>query len=425
VTKIGIVNTVSLNGGDAAILFAEIDALRRAWDGDVEFETFETDPLVAAKYNPWAKFVHRVTSPYSRGGNLPKGLRNSFRKRVQAWFLRNPNSVLAERLVNPRLKDLVRNAPKYDLVIGAGGTILVEQHPLKDRFKEMNFWLDRGIPMILYTQSMGPFKDSRNAQEMRSIADRCLHIFVRDVRSLENLLEIGVDRARIELAPDAVFGLANPKLHRTQNRGERPKIAISVRNWTRYKEGNAAERVNSYKETMATAAVHCVSHLGADVTFVSTCQGIPEYWNNDALTATEVIDQIPAEFRSRVALDDRYRAPDEMIKLLAGFDAVVATRMHMAILSFCAGTPALGIAYEFKTTELFAGLGIPQWSESIESLDPTTLCEAINRMWAERHSVMQNLVPTIEKEKENALEVGRKVRRLIEENRGEQNRQSS
>ena len=46
------------------------------------------------------------------------------------------------------------------------------------------------------------------------------------------------------------------------------------------------------------------------------------------------------------------------MELAKGFDFVVATRMHMMILSLCVGTPVLPIAYEFKTKELAARLGI-------------------------------------------------------------------
>ena len=66
------------------------------------------------------------------------------------------------------------------------------------------------------------------------------------------------------------------------------------------------------------------------------------------------------------------------MRLLAGFDLSVATRMHAGILALIAGTPVLPIAYEFKTHELFARLGMAEWVQDIESVTGASLRSALD-----------------------------------------------
>ncbi len=52
--------------------------------------------------------------------------------------------------------------------------------------------------------------------------------------------------------------------------------------------------------------------------------------------------------------------------------------MHAGILALIAGTPVLPIAYEFKTHELFARLGMAEWVQDIESVTGASLRSALD-----------------------------------------------
>jgi colanic acid/amylovoran biosynthesis protein len=75
-------------------------------------------------------------------------------------------------------------------------------------------------------------------------------------------------------------------------------------------------------------------------------------------------------------VDSAFHTPTELLTKLATFDAIVATRMHAAILGLSAGTPVLAIDYEDKARRLFRNLGVPEWSVDIESASPERLCQA-------------------------------------------------
>jgi colanic acid/amylovoran biosynthesis protein len=148
---------------------------------------------------------------------------------------------------------------------------------------------------------------------------------------------------------------------------------VSVREWPYFKTKTRVAGMADYSEAVAALVRHLVSK-GHRVTFLSTCQGVPEYWTDDSTTARRILEGRVA-LGEQVAVDSRFRTPTELIAELATFDAVVATRMHAGILALSAGTPVLAIDYEDKARRLFGQLGVPDWSVDIESSSPSLLCQ--------------------------------------------------
>jgi len=120
-----------------------------------------------------------------------------------------------------------------------------------------------------------------------------------------------------------------------------------------------------------------VREYRASVTFVSTCQGRPEYRFDDSVVAAETAATLPSDVLRLVTVDQESRSPYELQEFLTCFDLAIATRMHMAILSLNAGTPVLPIAYEFKTRELFRVLEMEEWCLDIDKLTPSLLSGAV------------------------------------------------
>jgi colanic acid/amylovoran biosynthesis protein len=133
-----------------------------------------------------------------------------------------------------------------------------------------------------------------------------------------------------------------------------------------------------YRDSFRALVIHLVRVHGADVTFLSTCQGAPGY-HDDSQIAAVIAAALPEEVRSRVHVDSNFHTPGQLADLLRGFDFVVSTRMHLAILALGVGTPVLPIAYEFKTTELCRSLEYPEPPLRIEEFSPEKLIGSVER----------------------------------------------
>ncbi|MFW6078442.1 MAG: polysaccharide pyruvyl transferase family protein [Gemmatimonadota bacterium] len=381
--RILFINIVSLNVGDAAILEAEIEAFREAYDGPVEIAVADEEPEAAARVHPHIDFIPglhlRRVPRVARARGSAKLARSIRRRRVTlAVRLLRRSPSLARRLLGPVECAYLDRAQRADVVISTGGTFYVDHYPVRGRVDELLAAQALGRPTYFYTQSIGPLRDARKRRLVGRVLRGADGVFLRDERSRKTVLGLGVPDDRIRLCPDAAFGFAMPA-DRTPRRGapggRPPRIAISVRRWPHFRTRPADEGTEAYRRAVADA-VRRLRALGAEVTFVSTCQGVPEYWTDDSRFARTLVDELLPDV-SGVRVDSRFRRPRELMDHLRAFDLAVATRMHFAIFALNVGVPVVPIAYEFKTEELFDGIGMRELVVDIETITSESLVRRI------------------------------------------------
>ena len=200
----------------------------------------------------------------------------------------------------------------------------------------------------------------------------------RDERSASHLRDLGVSPQHVRVYPDAAFALCPPS-DLVRSAGSPLRIAVSVRTWRHFSGSDPSDSEARYFRMVAAGVTRLVRNYGAQVTFLSTCQGQPEYWADDSCTAESVTAFLDPDVVSQVRIDGAFRQPGELLSELTKYDAIIATRMHMAILGICAGVPVLPIAYEFKTRELFRELGLEEWVTDIEDADEVAFSDLVER----------------------------------------------
>jgi len=405
--KICIINCVSLNGGDAAILFALARTLREAFGEAIQLEVFDSDASVARRYYPSFEFRQMA--------RLPKSGRRTFSARWSlALRLAACGMHAFGRAVAPAaLKEHWRAYAEADLVVSTGGTYLVEHYNLEWRFLHLMTVAASRRPLVLFTQTLGPFRSARNRAWLRRLLPSVALLLVRDAASERHIAEAKAARPASACLADAVFALAEEqRLRRARERTlpSAPRVAVSVRDWPHFADGNAAGGMARYRAAIGAGVIHLVRDKRASVTFLSTCQGIPEYRSDDAKVATEVWRALPDDVRARVSVDRAFHTPEALMAELARFDLVLATRMHAAILSLAAGTPVLPVAYEFKTRALFEALGWGDWVLDIESLDGGVLVERLDRLFADLPRLRGGLFEAVERQRRSALQAAALMR---------------
>ena len=379
--RVLIVGAVSGNGGDAAILLATHRAVCcAAPDRRIVLDVVDSNPEMTRRIIAEANDVFD-----SRPAAL--GARRSRRARLGAKVRR----VLTEAglLARPAISDpmtlpseaVTHAIGRADVVVYTGGTSLVEHYELGGKFGVMRTALLMGKPLVLATQSLGPFARPQNIERMRVAAAGAAAVLLRDERSLRHLREIDADTGRAELLPDVAFVLADlQRLARDRSpssEGAPVRVAVSTRAWSHFASRSARAGHRRYVRALAGVTTWLVNEIGAEVTFLSTCQGIDSYWADDSACAAEVVASLEPGVRALVLLRRDHVAPELLRDAYGGFDLVVATRMHAAILALCAGTPVVPISYEFKTKELFGSLGLPELVIDIEEVTASGLIEVV------------------------------------------------
>lgn len=411
-------NIVALNTGDAAILDGIRKVIRAAQIGPFTEQLIDKQAPAVRKYYPHARIaqqflgatpkrslLQRIVAKFDRHRFFPR-LRNQ-----RAWLAsHDPAWSLLLEVDGRRNRALLREA---DLIVSTGGTYLVENYDMTSSLAQLALSTQSEAPVVMFTQSLGPFRGAATRARLRHILPKIDLILLRDAKSLGYLQELDIPLPQTRIVPDAAFALADPKKievarHRPLNTAL--NVAVSVRYWAHYEGGGGQ---SGYFDAIRAAVTWLVRDKGADVTFLSTCQGVPEYWIDDSRAAAEIVASLPDDVRQRVRIDSAFHTPATLMQQLAEFDLVVATRMHMAILSLCSGTPVVPIAYEFKTKELFEGMGFPTWTQDINTITGETLSAAIDNYMQMLPVLRPKLMDAVLDNHAAAMAVSDIIRRVV------------
>lgn len=238
----------------------------------------------------------------------------------------------------------------FDAVISAPGGYINSYYSFKRRLQLMGIYkLLLKKKIYMYSQSIGPF--SEEGEKIFSKYIKYFDMFyVRDDISMKRALDLG-DFGNIFQTKDAAFllkSITHPKLKSN-------KVAISVREW-KFDDRNKKVYFSLIKDI-----VTYFYEKGYEITFLSTCQGDSTY-RDDSIIAKEIYKQLDMSIQKNVTVDDQFYNLYSLRKKLTEFDYVVGTRLHMCILSWLSGTPALNISYEEKGKESYKYLNIEKFS---------------------------------------------------------------
>ena len=389
--RVLVTTIVALNPGDAAILQGTRILVERAFGKDARMAAADRRADTARRLYPWMRFVASPFGSTSRGsigrwiarlGYEHRLVRlDPLRLRLVARLVQFRLGWLARLWASSETVLAVREYLDADLILASGGTYLVPVYsldaPLQDY--EFSLWLNK--PLGFMPQSMGPFVGIPLEERFRKVFQNARFVFVRDRKSSDHLEQLGIRKEHVHILPDAAFALMrrSPKIGRARP-SDSLRVAISVREWRHFATTSAQDGMAAYFRALATVVEWLVRDMGAKVTFLSSCQGIPEYWTDDSRAASQVVAALDPEVAGKVRIDSQFREPSALLDTLGEFDLVIATRMHVAILSLCAGVPVVAIAYEFKTKQLFDSLGLQALVTDIETLTADGLRERVE-LW--------------------------------------------
>lgn len=358
-----------------------IKTLKLRFGQDTEFVVTGTYPEVCAQLYPdirWRTVLGREadTTPYNHIrvlGRIARVLKH-FRFYI-ASYLRRFNIPFYKVLLSKYDADTLNEYATSDYIISSGGTYLIEPYGIMPQYLDYRISLILGKPLIQYTQSMGPFYLKQTRARLRRIFNRCRTILVRDQQSANNVLSLNIANSSIiHIVPDAAFALGDIGAMMKRKDDSIKKygnVAISVRDWIHASDKNT---MSNYRKCIADVVVKLVD-MGYCVHFISTCQGISSY-TDDNIVVDNIMALIPKNYYSSIVKYEGYLSISKIIDLLKIMDFIIATRLHMSILALISGTPVYPIAYEFKTVELYHSLGYKN-VESLDSLKSTSLPSSV------------------------------------------------
>lgn len=177
--------------------------------------------------------------------------------------------------------------------------------------------------------------------------ERVIGISVRDTASLENLRHVfGIAPAEVEIVYDPA--LWADKVYGIDLRGNAGAIGLGIMAPLAYFSSISSpvgEFCTDRLKELWCATVRQLAREGHAVVLFSN--GAPE----DQRFAEEIFESIPDALRGAVSLSERPKSPEELVKMLSGFKAIVAQRLHAHIIAYAAGVPSVGLIWDSKVKE--------------------------------------------------------------------------
>jgi polysaccharide pyruvyl transferase WcaK-like protein len=237
-----------------------------------------------------------------------------------------------------------------------------------------------GVRLIMLPQSVGPFE----SRAQRRLARRALSWFdvllVREHISERYLIDTFPElRDRIRLVPDLAFLLDSDRRSGSPTNNEKVKrVGIVVRQW--WFPGSADPRVQY--ETYLRKVAEVVDRLesaGHVVDLIVHSTG-PTARGDDAVAVDGLLGLLGRRVKVVRAAD--MGSLQEILDLYRGYDAMLATRLHAALMALAVGTPAFVVNYEWKSRGIFHALDLDDAQADIESFAPGGVVAAIESMLA-------------------------------------------
>jgi colanic acid/amylovoran biosynthesis protein len=410
----------SHNNGDAAILSAQLDELKRTFQG-VEFRILSVDVI-----EPGLKFdgvpvsnalMYGSVSPSN--GKLKKlWLAFAMIIYTTAWAA----VFRASRVTLPlprSWREPMRILAEADMQVCVGGGYLRAKNDSVSTIMLLllfhQIWLAKvlGKPVCLYAQSFGPYP-RRIQMRIASAGLRWADlILVREAKSKALLTSMGLAGERVKQVPDSAF-MFEPR-HSFDPRpllgmgapGEQV-VGITVRAWLPGAQQRAYERAIAEFIDRASRRSNLRVVVIAQVTAADQ--------NDDDRVVGRRIQAL-LEPRSNVVFLDQRFSHHEIKSVFANLNFLVGTRFHSVIFALTAGVPALAVEYEHKTSGIMQDLGLERWVLPIEDVTADNLTLLFDELEREQEGYMRRLRSVLPKYVADAAETGDMIEQMYKRSR--------
>ncbi len=234
------------------------------------------------------------------------------------------------------------------------------------------------VPLVVPSVGAGPIDSRLSAFFIRSAVNAAEYVSVRDPHSARVLSSIG-SRGPFPVCPDMGYGLSDGTLALAHAVRAAPRdgtvvgLNVMAHQDPRYWPRGDRRRYEAFVRKMAEFT-HWLLANGYTVRLFSSQPRSDSRVADDLVrTASESGQLDPERFQS--AMDSIERMED-LVKVLAGCDCVVAARYHSVLLPLLLDIPVLGLAYNAKTSELLAGVERPERCLDIDGFSVQSLIAA-------------------------------------------------
>ena len=250
------------------------------------------------------------------------------------------------------LPDIFRAVRRCDLLLSGGGSLL--QDATSGRSILYYLFILRlaqllGKQTFIYSQGIGPISTPRNRRLTASILRRADGIVVRDAKSRDLLLEIGVPEQLVHVTADPVIRVKKPD----------PALGLQIleREGCMKREGRLtvgwAVKARKPNREFLQEVYRCILWLREE--FGADSVLIPFFYDEDVGACEDVARRLEGKAG---CLRQKYLS-EETLSIIGCMDVLVGVRLHSLIYAAVMGVPMIGVSYDPKVDSFLASIERP------------------------------------------------------------------
>jgi colanic acid/amylovoran biosynthesis protein len=403
------------NKGTQALFKSDVQVVKElVKDASITVSTTDIDGVKRLGLPLKAILSPMVDIPYERADSMAKRLRvgrRSLRYKgltvamLIYMFIQIPLTLLSLMQAKIGLKTLYRNevvdcVKNCDLVISHSDESFKETASLLplnftwavtwwsmllSRTCEILVARSFGKPVVMFPNSVGPFRTFVGRWLGRLSLNRCNCLLIRDPISYEITEKLGIYSPMILTYDTALLFAATHKT--ASHEFSKPVVGVSP---GMYSNSLSPNELNNYILAHSSAIDRSIEEHGLSVAF------LPHYVSGFRLDDMEISKMILEKMRHKdAATIIETNDVDEFKSILDQMDMIITSKMHPAVLGASGYVPILCIAYDHKQTGFFARLNMKDCTIGIRALSSQIMFEKINHVWNNRDRISESLRNTI------------------------------
>jgi colanic acid/amylovoran biosynthesis protein len=261
-----------------------------------------------------------------------------------------------------------------DIIISRGGGFLLDSGGvgiIRAHLLTLSLATMVGRPVVIYAQSVGPFKRKLGARLTARVLNRMALITVREPLSMEIVRGLGLRHPRVELTADEAFLL--PMLTGADRdaalaaAGLQPgtlRVGVAPVPWQFPLSARGIDHQARYLEVLSDTINWLIEERGADIYLNANVES-PIGPSDRTFIEGQLLPRIRRREKARVlpALDAR-----QLKTVIGELDLFFGTRMHANIFALGAEVPTLAISYLPKTAGIMQMLGLQEYVFAIDKM---------------------------------------------------------
>jgi colanic acid/amylovoran biosynthesis protein len=254
-----------------------------------------------------------------------------------------------------------------------------------------------GTPVVVFPNSIGPFKTWVGRFLSRLALNSCEYVLAREPISYEMVNSLGI-RSRKALTSDTALLFKTAKEAAPENLSH-PVLGVCP---GLYRFSLSDEQVRKYIMDHAMALDEAIERYGFSVVLSPHYVSHLEY--GDTEVCRLILSKMKNRNKTRIVVAD---GVEEFKSLLDQMDMIITSKMHPGVMGVSGYVPTLFIAYDHKQTGLFRQLGMEDYTIPIAEVSCEKMLAKIDLMWKNREKIaalLQARIPVMQEDIKRSVE---------------------